>query len=200
MTINGDDSAQQPTGANPQEDGVELSVAGQAAAAAEQGEDVPEQAAAELAAALADAEAKSSEHWDKYLRAVAELDNVRKRAQRDVEQAHRFANERLVAELLAVADSLEAAMASGDQASAEALLEGSSATLKLLLATLDKFGVTQIDPHGEPFDPQQHEAMTMVPSPAAEPDSVLEVVQKGYSLNGRLVRPARVVVASAPEG
>ncbi|MEL6214669.1 MAG: nucleotide exchange factor GrpE [Pseudomonadota bacterium] len=151
---------------------------------------------AESADPLAALEAKAQENWDKYVRAVAELDNVRKRAQRDVEQAHKFGNERLLSELLAVSDSLEAGIAAGDQASAEALLEGSAATLKLLLTTLEKFGVTVIDPTGAPFDPQEHEAMTMVPSADAEPGSVIDVIQKGYSLNGRLIRAARVVVAA----
>ncbi|MEM8547379.1 MAG: nucleotide exchange factor GrpE [Pseudomonadota bacterium] len=140
-------------------------------------------------------EAKASENWDKYLRAVAELDNVRKRASRDVENARKFGIERFAGELLAVIDSLEAAGAN-PEADAKTLQEGSAATLRLLLGTLAKFGVEPIDPAGEPFDPQQHEAMTMVPAPGAEPGSIIDVIQKGYALNGRLVRPARVVVAA----
>lgn len=145
---------------------------------------------------LAQAEARADENWNKYLRAVAELDNVRKRARRDVENARKYGIERFAGELLAVSDSLEAALEAGESAEAASLLEGSEATLKLLLSTLGKFGVEQLDPHGEPFDPQLHEAMTMVPSPDAEPNTVIDVIQKGYSLNGRLIRPARVIVAA----
>ncbi|MEO0576038.1 MAG: nucleotide exchange factor GrpE [Pseudomonadota bacterium] len=148
--------------------------------------------------ALGEAEAKAAENWDKYLRAVAELDNVRKRARKDVENARNFGIERFAGELLAVSDSLQAAIANGAEASAESLLEGSDATLRLLMTTLEKFGVSEVDPLGTPFDPQLHEAMTMVPSPDAEPNSVIDVIQKGYTLNGRLIRPARVIVASAP--
>ena len=137
-------------------------------------------------------------NWDKYLRAAAELDNVRKRAARDVEKAHKFALERFAAELLAVRDSLELGLEAADDAAAESLKAGSEATLKLLVATMERFGVVEVDPAGEPFDPQMHEAMTMQPSAEVEPGSVLSVYQKGYSLNGRLLRPARVVVAAAP--
>ena len=89
-------------------------------------------------------------------------------------------------------------MAAADKADAQSLLEGKEATLKLLAATMERFGVVELDPEGEPFDPQQHEAMTMQPSADMEPGSVLTVFQKGYALNGRLLRPARVVVASDP--
>ena len=139
------------------------------------------------------------ENWDKYVRAAAELENVRKRATRDVENAHKFALERFCTELLAVKDSLEMGVAAADKADAQSLLEGKEATLKLLAATMERFGVVELDPEGEPFDPQQHEAMTMQPSADLEPGSVLTVFQKGYALNGRLLRPARVVVASEPE-
>jgi len=149
-------------------------------------------------AALAELQAKADENWDRYLRAAAETENVRKRARRDVEQARKFALESFGRELLAVRDSLEMGIAAGQSADAKSLLEGSEATLKLLAVTLERFGVTEIDPEGEPFDPDLHEAMTMQPSADAEPGSVLTVVQKGYSLNGRLLRPARVIVASEP--
>ena len=152
----------------------------------------------DLAAALADAEAKADENWNRYLRTAAELENVRKRAERDVENAHKFAVERFAKELLQVCDSLEMGIAAGDEAGADALLEGSNATLKQLESTLQRFGVERVDPLGEPFDPALHEAMTMQPSPDAEPGSVLTVFQKGYTLNGRLLRPARVVVAAEP--
>ena len=145
---------------------------------------------------LAAAEAKATENWDRYLRAAAELENVRKRASRDVEKARKFALESFGKELLAVRDSLEMGIEAADAADAGALLEGKQATLKLLATTLERFGIEQVDPLGEPFDPEFHEAMTMQPAPDAEPGSVLTVVQKGYTLNGRLLRPAMVVVAA----
>lgn len=147
---------------------------------------------------LAEAIARADENWDKFVRAAAELENVRKRAARDVENAHKFALERFASDLLAVCDSLEMALETGDEANAESLKEGNEATLKLLGSVLQRFGVETVDPLGEPFDPAFHEAMTMQPSADAEPGSVLTVFQKGYALNGRLLRPARVVVASEP--
>lgn len=151
-----------------------------------------------LRAALLEAEAAAEENWNKYLRSVAELENMRKRAVREAENARKFGVERFAAELLAVVDSLEMGLEAGPAASAEALLEGKAATLKLLHSAMDKAGITVIDPVGEPFNPQLHEAMSMQPSDTAEPDSVLAVVQKGYELNGRLLRPARVIVAKEP--
>lgn len=147
--------------------------------------------------ALAALQATADEHWDKYLRAAAELDNVRKRAARDVDNARKFAIERFATDLLAVCDSLEMALAS-EAASVESLREGSEATLKQLAAVMQRFGVEEVNPEGEPFDPALHEAMTMQPSADLEPGSVITVFQKGYALNGRLLRPARVVVASEP--
>ena len=149
-------------------------------------------------AALEELQAVADENWDKYVRAAAELENVRKRAIRDVENAHRFALERFSSELLAVKDSLEMGLAAADKADAQSLLDGKKATLKLLTATMERFGIVELNPEGEPFDPQEHEAMTMQPSSDVEPGSVLTVFQKGYALNGRLLRPARVVVASDP--
>ena len=152
----------------------------------------------DAASALAEAEAKAAENWDKYLRLAAELENVRKRAARDVEKAHKFALERIVADLLEVRDSLEMALSAGEESSIENLIEGNETTLKLLTTVMQRYGVEDIDPLGEPFDPNQHEAMAMQPSADAEPDSVLTVFQKGCALNGRLLRPARVVVAAEP--
>ena len=154
--------------------------------------------AAGTAETIAELSAKADENWDRYLRTAAELENVRKRATRDVENARRFALERFAGELLNVRDSLELGLATGSEASVEALMAGSTATLKLLNSTMEQFGVVELDPHGEPFDPEFHEAMTMQPSADVEPGSVLAVYQKGYTLNGRLLRPARVVVAQAP--
>ena len=146
--------------------------------------------------ALAALEAQVKENWDKYLRTAAELENVRKRAARDVEHARKFALERFATELLAVRDSLDAGLEAAEQADADALREGSEATLKLLAKVMGQFGVEELDPLGEPFDPNFHEAMTMQPSADMEPGSVMVVLQKGYTLNGRLLRPARVVVAA----
>ena len=150
---------------------------------------------------LAEAQAKADENWDRYLRAAAEMENVRKRAARDVEHARKYALENFGRELLAVKDSLEMGLDAAGSADAEALREGSEATLKLLTGTLERFGVEEVDPEGEPFDPERHEAISMQPSADVEPGSVLNVVQKGYTLNDRLLRPARVVVAAeAPAG
>lgn len=143
-------------------------------------------------------QAKADENWDRYLRAAAEVENVRKRATRDVEHARKYALENFGRELLSVKDTLEMGLEAAESADADSLREGSAATLKLLATTLERFGISEIDPEGEPFDPEQHEAMTMQPSADVEPGSVLTVIQKGYSLNGRLLRPARVIVASEP--
>ena len=148
--------------------------------------------------AVAELQARVDENWDRYVRAAAELDNVRKRAQRDVENAHRFALESFSKELLAVVDSLEMGLEATEAAEAAALREGSEATCKLLKSTMERFGVTEVDPEGEPFDPHYHEAISMMPSAESEPGSVLTVIQKGYTLNGRLLRPARVIVAAEP--
>jgi len=149
---------------------------------------------------LAVAEQNAQAQRDLYLRSAAELENVRKRAQRDIEQAHRYAIEGLATELLPVRDSLELGLASGANADAKTLLEGKEATLKLLQRAFDKFAIRQIDPVGQPFDPNQHEAMLMQESSTAAPNSVLQVVQSGYELNGRLLRPARVIVARSSGG
>ena len=151
----------------------------------------------QLREALASAEAQAQEHREQMLRTAAELDNLRKRAAREVEHARRFGAEKLAGELLGVVDSLELGLAAARKEGAGgALLEGQEATLKLLSAALEKFGVTPVAPLGEPFNPEYHEAMSMVPAPDAEPGSVIVVVQKGYLLHGRLLRPARVVVAA----
>jgi molecular chaperone GrpE len=151
-----------------------------------------------LQQALTDAEERAKNHWEQYLRAVADLDNVRKRAQRDIEAANRYGLEKFAAELLPVRDSLELAVQNAGRADVHSLKEGQQATLQLLSKALEKLGVTVIDPHGEPFDPARHEAMMAQESQSAEPNSVLQVVQPGYELNGRLLRPARVIVSKAP--
>ncbi len=150
----------------------------------------------DAAEALAIAQAQAEENLNKYMRLAAEMENLRKRTLRDVEHARKFGIERFGGELLPVADSLEMGLAARENATVDSLLEGTRATLKLLLGAMEKSGMEVVDPEGEPFDPQLHEAMTMEPSETAEPGSVLAVVQKGYLLNGRLLRPARVIVAA----
>lgn len=162
-------------------------------------EETPEDATTEAAPdVVADAEARAERNWNEYLRARAELDNLRKRAARDVEQAHRFAIERFVTDLLPVRDSLEQGLAAAREVGGDAgekLIEGKELTLKMLDKVLAEHGVEAIDPEGERFDPNHHEAMTTQPSAERDPDTVLLVLQKGFMLNGRLVRPARVVVS-----
>lgn len=138
---------------------------------------------------------KSEENWDRYLRAAAELDNVRKRASRDVENARKFALENFSRELLNVVDTLEMAIDS-KESDLDALLSGNKATLQLMQNIMEQFDISVIDPHGEPFNAEFHEAMSMQPSDKVEPGSIMTVFQKGYLLNNRLLRPARVVVAS----
>src|SRR5271170_779090 len=144
-----------------------------------------------LQLALGEAEERAKNHWSQYLRAVADLDNVRKRAQKDIEAANRYGLEKFAAELLPVRDSLELAVQNAGKADLKSLTEGQQATLQLLSRALEKLGVTLIDPLGEPFDPARHEAMMTQESATAEPNAVLQVVQPGYELNGRLLRPAR---------
>ncbi|HIC34147.1 MAG TPA: nucleotide exchange factor GrpE [Gammaproteobacteria bacterium] len=164
------------------------------ATADESAETSPEIALEEVREQLADAE-------DRALRAVAEADNIRKRADKAVENAHKYALESLTEKLLPVLDSFEKAVetaADDDQesdGSVHATLEGVELSFRLFIDVLEKAGIKSIDPTGEPFDPEYHEAMSVLENPDAEPGSVLEVVQKGYTLNDRLVRPARVLVA-----
>jgi molecular chaperone GrpE len=148
---------------------------------------------------LAAARAKADEHWQAYLRAVAETENVRKRAARDVEAASRYAIERFAGELLEVRDSLELGIAAGATADPARLVEGMEATLRLVNRAFEKSGISVLDPQGQPFNPEFHEAMVTQPTAEQAPGTVLAVVQKGYVLNGRLLRPARVVIARAPD-
>jgi len=152
-----------------------------------------------LEAELLDAQAKAQEHWNSYLRAVAETDNVRKRAQRDVEAASRYAIERFAGDLLEARDSLELGLAVGPGANPARLFEGMEATLRLVDRAFEKAGVQLLDPAGEAFNPELHEAMATQPSADQPPGTVLAVVQKGYVLNGRLLRPARVLVSREPD-
>jgi len=150
----------------------------------------------DLQAALAAAEARALESRDMYMRALAEMENIRKRSSRDIEQAHKYAVDRFANDLIGVKDSLELGLiAAADPATLRA---GTEATLKLLAKAFEKAGLTEIEPLGAPFNPELHEAMAMQPSNEHVPDSVMQVVQKGYQLNGRLLRPARVIVAREP--
>lgn len=162
----------------------------------QQGDEQEQLDVAALQAALAAAEARANESRDLYMRALAEIENVRKRSSRDVEQAHKFALDRIASDLIGVRDSLELGLASGG--SAEALRTGTEATLQMLAKTFEKAGLVEVDPLGESFNPDVHEAMAMQPSPQHVPNTIVQVVQKGYTLNGRLLRPARVIVAKEP--
>lgn len=145
------------------------------------------------------AEQKGHEHWEKSVRALAELDNVRRRAEREVANAHRYGLEKLLTALLPVVDSLEQALQMAKDSDA-AMREGLELTMKLFADVLQKFDVQQIDPINCPFDPQKHEAMSMQEVPGTPPNTVIAVFQKGYTLNDRLIRPARVIVSkSKPE-
>jgi molecular chaperone GrpE len=142
---------------------------------------------------LREAELKAAEHHDAWLRAKAEAENIRKRAQEDIAKAHKYGIERLAAELLAVKDSLEAALAA-ENATFEALRSGVELTLRQLEAVFGRHAIREINPAGERFDPHWHQAISMLPSDK-EPNTVINVLQKGYALNDRVLRPALVTVA-----
>jgi molecular chaperone GrpE len=149
-------------------------------------------------AALAAAEAKAQENWNSYLRSVAELENYRKRTEREIDNARKFAIERFAQDLVTVGDALEAGIAAGAANPDPVLLEGAQATLRQLQRAFEKAGIKIIDPVGQPFDPAWHEAMVAQESRDKPANTVLSVIQKGYSLNGRLLRPARVIVSKSP--
>lgn len=153
---------------------------------------------ASLADQLAKALEESEQHKEAALRAQAETQNVRRRAEIDVEKAHKFGLEKFAKEIINVADNLERALSSvGDSDDMQSVKEGVELTFKGLVETLARFEVQPVDPHGEPFNPELHQAITMVPNPQMEPNTVMEVIQKGYTLHGRLLRPAMVVVSQA---
>ncbi|MBA2483319.1 MAG: nucleotide exchange factor GrpE [Nitrosomonas sp.] len=146
---------------------------------------------------LKDAELKSAEHHDAWLRAKADAENIRKRAQSDVASAHKYAIESFSAELLAVMDSLEAALAV-ENATVENFKNGMELTQKQLATVFEKFNIKMIDPQGEKFDPHQHQAMCTVDSDL-QPNTVVQVMQKGYVLHDRVIRPALVSVSKAKD-
>jgi molecular chaperone GrpE len=186
-----DTDGQQKSAEAADQQGAEPGNTGQPAAEADN--DIEALIAEAVAAALA-------EQQDSVLRAQAEVQNMRRRCEADVEKAHKFALEKFSAELLTVIDNLERALdAVPDSAgeSVNALREGVELTLKGFLETCEKFNIRQLNPEGEPFDPQMHQAMSMVPNPDVEPNTVVAVVQKGYLLNDRVIRPAMVMVSKA---
>ena len=160
-----------------------------------------QQRIAELEVALAASEAKFTEQKDSVIRAIADADNVRKRAEGEIDKARKFALERFAGELLPVADNLERALQVADPANEaiKGVVEGVELTLKSFINTIEKFGMKVIDPQGQPFNPEQHQAMGMQESAELPPNTVMAVMQKGYEINGRLLRPAMVLVTRAPE-
>ena len=144
-------------------------------------------------------EQQVAEANDNVLRVQAEMQNLRRRSERDVENAHKFALDKFSADLLPVVDNLERALAAidSDDDSQKAIAEGIELTLKSFLDVLKRFKIEAVDPAGQPFDADLHQAVSMVPNPDMEPNTVMDVFQKGYTLNGRLIRPAMVVVSSA---
>ncbi len=159
----------------------------------------------DLQLSLEEANRKASENWDLFLRARAEGDNIRRRAVLDVEGAHKYGIEKFARELLGVVDSLEqgltmtATLGLEQEGTVQSLREGTELTHKLLLSLLEKFGIKALDPTGQAFDPEKQEALSTQPDASVEPNQVLMVIQKGYSLQDRLLRPARVIVSRKPE-
>lgn len=158
-------------------------------------------AEADLRHLLEEAHAKAEEHRDHLLRVTAELENTRRRHERELEGAHKFALERFVSDLLPVRDSLELGLAAAREPQADVgkLHQGGELTLKMLGDVMQRFGVTPVEPMGEPFDPNLHQALSVQPRDDVPPNTVVVVVQKGYTLNGRLVRPALVMVSRPGE-
>ncbi|MDT3736139.1 MAG: nucleotide exchange factor GrpE [Denitratisoma sp.] len=144
---------------------------------------------------LRQAELKAEEHHDAWLRAKAETENLRRRAQEDIAKAHKYAAEKFASEMLPVKDSLEAAL-TAENSTAESLRNGVELTLKQLIAAFEKSGLAEINPLGEKFDPHKHQAISAIED-EGEPNRVLNVLQKGYGLNDRVIRPALVVVSKA---
>ena len=163
------------------------------------GDENTEASVEDLAAKIAALEAKAEENWDHFVRTKAEMDNMRRRTERDLENAHKFALERFAQELLPVKDSLEMGVAAAQDEAADVakLREGTEMTLRMLDSAMEKYHIKAVDPLDEPFNPELHQAMTMVEVADKEPNTVINVLQKGYTLNDRLVRPAMVVVSKA---
>jgi molecular chaperone GrpE len=155
----------------------------------------------ELEAAVIAAETKLVEQKDSVMRAIADADNARKRAQGEIDKARKFALEKFAGELLPVADNLERALqvANPEDEAIKSIVHGVEITLKSFFSTIEKFGMTVIDPQGQPFNPEKHQAMSMQENAELPANTVMAVMQKGYEINGRLLRPAMVLVTRAPE-
>ena len=158
----------------------------------------PAKNADSLEAQLEDAQKKASDNWEQFLRAKAEMDNLRRRNTKDVENAHKYGIEKFVTELLPVLDAMAMGLATED-ASAETLREGMELTMSMMGKMMEKLGIEEVNPLNEKFDPEKHQAMTMQPNADVEPNTVIAVMQKGYVLNDRLIRPAMVMVSKEVE-
>jgi len=180
-------------GSEPEDAADAATAAGSAGAAGDAPETMPS-----IEESLRRAELLAAEHHDAWLRAKAETENVRRRAQDDVLKAHKFASEKFVADILAVKDSLEAALANENQ-SAENLRAGVELTLRQLTSVFEKSNVSEINPLGEKFDPHKHQAISQVEAPGVDANQIVQVLQKGYSLHERIVRPALVIVAKGSQ-
>lgn len=195
------EEATRPPEEEQQAQGVEQEAVEQAPAAEPAAENLEAPSVESLLAEVAELQAKVTEQNDSVLRAQAEVQNIRRRSERDVENAHKFALDKFSSDLLPIIDSLERALNAAESLENEAVVamrDGVELTLKMFVDTLAKHGIEQLNPVGEPFNPEFHQAMSMVPNPDMEPNSVMAVMQKGYVLKGRLVRPAMVVVSKAP--
>jgi molecular chaperone GrpE len=152
-----------------------------------------------LQAELEAARARADDYWNKLVRTQAEMENLRKRSARELEQAHRYAVERFATELLAVKDSLEMGVdAASNEIESEKLREGTELTLRMLVRAMEKFNIEEINPQGQPFDPARHQAMTTQENSQLPPNTVVAVLQKGYAIGERLLRPAMVIVSKGP--
>ena len=151
---------------------------------------------------LVDAEEVASRANDDLLRVQAEMQNLRRRSEQDIEKAHKYSQEKFTTELLSVMDNLERALAAAanhEDDTVKAIYEGVDLTLKSFTDCFNRFHIEAVDPMGEPFDPQLHQAMTIIENAEVEPNTVIEVMQKGYTLHSRVIRPAMVVVSKEPE-
>lgn len=156
----------------------------------------------ELAKKLSEAEQKANENWERLLRMQAEADNAQRRAERDVANAHKYALEKFVSELLPIIDSLELSIANSTpqrEGAVQAMQEGVELTIKMVHTAFEKFGVKQVNPVNQPFNPEFEQAISMQVNPNLAPGTVISVLQKGYTLNNRLIRPALVVVSKLEE-
>jgi molecular chaperone GrpE len=193
------DTNQEDTSAKSEQPEVNTEEKLQAEAEIDQAEQSGPQSEDQAITEVEELQQKLSTLGEQLLREQAEMQNVRRRAQRDVESAHKFALEKFATELLSVVDNLERAIGAIDaeDESQKAVAEGLELTLKTFIDVLAKHSVVPVDPEGQPFDADLHQAVSMVPNAEVEPNTVINVFQKGYTLNGRLIRPAMVVVSTS---